>query len=247
MQTAPQQIAPKNNAQTLGRLYGIGVGPGDPELITLKALRILQACPVVVYQSASDRPSTARQIVADYLSDLQEEICYHLPRALDPEAAASAYDAVIEPIAAKLAAGEDVVVLCEGDPLFYGSFMYLYTRLGDRYNTEIIPGVSSPMGCASVLKTPLSYRNDVFSVLSATLPEKKLKHHLQQVDAAAIIKLRRHFSKVKQILEELDLLDRVQYIEGGTMPSQRITPIREVDPDNVPYFAMILLPTQSRF
>jgi precorrin-2/cobalt-factor-2 C20-methyltransferase len=233
--------------QTVGRLYGIGVGPGDPELITLKALRILQSCPVLAYQSASDRPSTTRQIVAQYLSGDQEEICYHLPRALDPEAAASTYDAVIEPIDAHLAAGQDVAVLCEGDPLFYGSFMYLYTRLSDRYSTEIVPGVSSPMGCASVLKTPLSYRNDVFSVLSGTLPEKKLKLHLQQVDAAAIIKLRRHFSKVKQILKELDLLDRAQYIEGGTMPNQRIIPIEEVDPDNVPYFAMILLPTQSRF
>jgi precorrin-2/cobalt-factor-2 C20-methyltransferase len=233
--------------QSVGRLYGVGVGPGDPELITLKALRILQSCPVLAYQSASDRPSTTRQIVAQYLSGTQEEICYHLPRALDPEAAASTYDAVIAPIDARLAAGQDVVVLCEGDPLFYGSFMYLYTRLSDRYSTEIVPGVSSPMGCASVLKTPLSYRNDVFSVLSGTLPEKKLKLHLQHVDAAAIIKLRRHFSKVKQILKELNLLDRAQYIEGGTMPNQRIVPIEEVDPDNVPYFAMILLPTQSRF
>ncbi|NJM47168.1 MAG: precorrin-2 C(20)-methyltransferase [Alkalinema sp. RU_4_3] len=241
------QALTQTTAKTTGRLYGIGVGPGDPELITVKALRILQSCPVLAYQSASDRPSTARQIVAQYLSGTQAEICYHLPRALDPVAAASTYDAVIEPIDAALAGGQDVVVLCEGDPLFYGSFMYLYTRLGDRYTTEIIPGVSSPMGCASVLKTPLSYRNDVFSVLSATLPEKKLKFQLQHVDAAAIIKLRRNFSKVRQILKDLDLIDRVQYIEGGTMPNQRIVPIEDVDPDNVPYFAMILLPTQSRF
>ncbi len=230
-----------------GRLYGIGVGPGDPELITLKALRILQACPVLAYQSASDRPSTARQIVAPHLCGHQTELVYHLPRALDPVAAAQDYDTVIEPIEKQLAAGLDVVVLCEGDPLFYGSFMYLYTRLSDRYVTEVVPGVSSPMGCASVLGMPISYRNDIFSVLAATLPAEKLTTHLKQIDAAAIIKLRRHFAKVRTILDDLGMLDRAQYIEAGTMPNQRLIPIREVDPDQVPYFSMILLPTISRF
>jgi precorrin-2/cobalt-factor-2 C20-methyltransferase len=230
-----------------GRLYGIGVGPGDPELITLKALRILQACPVLAYQSAIDRPSTARKIVESHLPGHQKELVYHLPRALDPVGAADSYDAVIEPIAEQLELGLDVVVLCEGDPLFYGSFMYLYTRLSDRYATEVIPGVASPMGCASVLGTPLSYRDDIFSILSATLPEERLVSQLSQIDAAAIIKLKRHFPKVRTILDQLGMLDRAQYIEAGTMPNQRLVPIREVDPDQVPYFSMILLPTISRF
>ncbi|WP_315787802.1 precorrin-2 C(20)-methyltransferase [Fischerella sp. JS2] len=229
-----------------GRLYGVGVGPGDPELLTIKALRLLKTCPVVAYQSAEDKESIARGIVAEYLPGNQIEVKYHLPRAIDPYAAQPIYDQVVTPIAEHLAAGRDVVVLCEGDPLFYGSFMYVFTRLSDQFETEVVPGVSSPMGCASALSVPLSYRDDVFSVLPATLPAETLKAQLLNADAAAIIKLRRHFAKVRDVLHHLDLASRARYIERGTMINQKIISLDEVDPDQVPYFSMILVPSQSR-
>jgi precorrin-2/cobalt-factor-2 C20-methyltransferase len=229
-----------------GRLYGVGVGPGDPELLTLKALRLLRTCPVVAYQSAEDKESIARGIVAEYLPGNQIEVKYHLPRALDPYEAQPIYDQVVTPIAEHLAAGRDVVVLCEGDPLFYGSFMYVFTRLSEQFATEVVPGVSSPMGCASALSVPLSYRNDVFSVLPATLPAETLKAQLLNADAAAIIKLRRHFAKVRDVLDHLGLASRARYIERGTMVNQKIISLDEVDPDQVPYFSMILVPSQSR-
>ena len=230
-----------------GRLYGIGVGPGDPELLTLKALRLLQAAPVVAYQSANDHESIARSIVAPYLTGKQIEVGFHVPRALDPEAAQELYAEAIRPIAAHLAAGRDVVVLCAGDPLFYGSFMYLFTRLADRFITEIVPGVSSPMGAAAAIGMPLCYRNDIFSVLSATLSVEVLTTQLVNADAVAIIKLRRHFDKVRQILSELDLLDRAKYIERATATDQKIISIEDVDPRDVPYFSMILVPSQTQF
>jgi len=229
-----------------GRLYGIGVGPGDPELLTLKAFRLLQAAPVVAYQSANDHESIARSIVAPYLTSNQIEVCFHFPRALDPEVAQALYDEAIKPIAAHLAAGRDVVVLCAGDPLFYGSFMYLFTRLANRFITEIVPGVSSPMGAAAAIGMPLCYRNDIFSVLSATLSVEVLTTQLVNADAVAIIKLRRHFDKVRQILSDLDLLDRAKYIERATATDQKIISIEDVDPRDVPYFSMIIVPSKTK-
>ncbi len=232
--------------QTKGRLYGVGVGPGDPELLTLKALRLLQAAPVVAYQSAVDKDSIARAIVSQYLTGNQIEVLFHLPRALEPETANLIYDKEVEPIAEHLAAGRDVVVLCEGDPFFYGSFMYVFTRLSEHYQTEVVPGVSSLMACPVALGVPFTYYNDIMTVLPAPMPAEELITHLLKTDAAAIMKLGRHFSKVRDILHQIGLASRALYIERATMAEQRIVPLDEVDPDQVPYFSMIVIPTKNR-
>lgn len=231
---------------TKGRLYGVGIGPGDPELLTLKALRLLQAAPVVAYQSATDKESIARKIIAPYLSGNQIEVLYHLPRALEPEQAKSIYDKEIEPIAAHLEAGRDVVVACEGDPFFYGSFMYVFTRLSEQYETEVVPGVSSLMACPVALGVPFTYYNDILTVLPAPLPAEELTTQLLTTDAAAIMKLGRHFTKVRDILHQLGLASRALYIERATMAQQKIIPLDEVNPAEVPYFAMIVIPSKSR-
>ncbi|MFO0409033.1 MAG: precorrin-2 C(20)-methyltransferase [Dolichospermum sp.] len=229
-----------------GRLYGIGVGPGDPELITLKALRILRSVPVVAYQSAVDKESIARKIVSPYLDNHQIEVLFHLPRALEPENAKSIYDREVQPIADHLAAGRDVVVLCEGDPFFYGSFMYLFTRLADKYKTEVVPGVSSLMACPVALGLPFTYYNDVLTVLPAPLPIEILTSQLLATDAAAIMKLGRHFSKIRNLLHELGLASRARYIERATSTQQRILPLDAVNPLEVPYFSMIIIPTKNK-
>lgn len=231
---------------TKGRLYGIGVGPGDPELLTLKALRLLQSAPVVAYQSAVDKDSIARGIVSQYLSGHQIEVLFHLPRALEPETASAIYDQEVAPIAEHLAAGRDVVVLCEGDPFFYGSFMYVFTRLSENYQTEVVPGVSSLMACPVALGVPFTYYNDIMTVLPAPMPAEQLITHLLATDAAAIMKLGRHFTKVRDVLHQLGLASRALYIERATMAQQTIIPLDEVDPDKVPYFSMIIIPTKSR-
>jgi precorrin-2/cobalt-factor-2 C20-methyltransferase len=228
-----------------GRLYGLGIGPGDPELITLKALRILQAAPVVAYPVSDSEKSLARSIVMDYLGHAPLELPMHFPFKAE-ESAQPYYDKAALALAEHLDRGQDVAVLCEGDPFFYGTFMYLFTRLAGRFHTEVVPGVSSLMASAAVLEAPLTYRNDVFVVLPAPLPTDILTSRLTGADAAVIIKLGRHFPRVYEVLRQMGLLARACYVQCATMPNQHIVPIDQVDPAQVPYFSMIVIPSQWR-
>lgn len=231
---------------SLGKLYGIGLGPGDPELLTLKAYRILRSVPIVVYPMSPDGRCISRSIVAEYLQPHQIEMPMVLP--FKPgESSQPGYQLMADKMAIHLAQGQDIAVLCEGDPFFFGTFMYLYNRLNDRFPTEIIPGVSSIMASAGMLGAPLTYRNDVFMALSGTLDAEILKSRLLMADAAVLMKLGRNFVKVYDVLEHLNLLDRALYIERATMKEQRIIPIREVDSTQVPYFAMIVIPSQWKW
>jgi precorrin-2/cobalt-factor-2 C20-methyltransferase len=227
----------------MGRLHGLGIGPGDPELLTLKALRLLQASPVVAYPVSDRGKSLARSIVADYLTHAPLEVPLYFPFKPD-QSAQPYYDRAAAALATHLSCGQDVAVLCEGDPFFYGSFMYLFTRLAERFETEVVPGVSSVMASASALETPLTYRNDVFVVVPAILPAAVLRSRLAAVDAAVIIKLGKHFTKVYEVLQQLGLLARARYIQCATMPTQCIISMDQIDPAHVPYFSMIVIPSQ---
>jgi precorrin-2/cobalt-factor-2 C20-methyltransferase len=224
-----------------GTLYGLGIGPGDPELITVKALRLLKAAPVVAYPAPENGESLARAIVAPLLPVGQTEVPIRVPLVTERFPAREVYDRAAESLGEHLTARRDVAVLCEGDPFFYGSFMYLFARMAERFPVEVVPGVSSLTACAAVLGAPLAARNDVLTVIPAPLDEAALKARLSSGDAAAIIKLGRHFAKVRRVLDELGLTREARYIERATMESQRILPLDSVDPQDVPYFSMILL------
>jgi precorrin-2/cobalt-factor-2 C20-methyltransferase len=228
---------------SMGRLYGLGLGSGDPELLTMKAYRLLQAAPVVAYPVSGGGKSLSRSIVADYLRKDQIEVPLWYPFKLE-QSSQPYYDEAALKLTEYLNAGQDVVVLCEGDPFFYGTFMYLFNRLSHQFQTEVVPGVSSIMASAAMLETPLTYRNDVFVVLPGILSAEILAERLAIADAAVIIKLGKNFSKVYGVLEQLGLLDRARYIERATMPNQKIVPIRDVNPAEVPYFALISIPSQ---
>ena len=231
--------------KTTGKLYGLGIGPGDPELITLKAYRILRLVPVIAYPAMENGKVLARAIVADYLRPEQIEIPMPLPfsptRSSQPY-----YDIAAEKIAAHLSEGRDVAVLCEGEPFLYGTFMYLFNRLSGKFTTEVVPGISSTMASAAALGVPLTYRNDVLSIMPATLEAEVLRDRLAVADAAVIIKLGRHFAKVRDVLIELGQFDRALYIERATMPNQVIRAIVDVDPAEVPYWALIMIPSQQK-
>ncbi len=229
----------KNNKQT-GTLYGLGVGPGDPELLTLKALRILRAAPVLAYPAPAEGESMARAIAAEHLPGGQAEIAIRMPLDAARFPAEDIYAAAAKEIADHLSEGRDVAALCEGDPFFYGSFMYLFARLAEAHRIEIVPGVSSPMACAAALRAPLAAKNDVLSVLPAPLEEAALKARLEACDAAAIVKVGRHIAKVRRVLAELGLEARARYIERASLAAERILLLAEAE-DPAPYFSMILV------
>lgn len=224
-----------------GTLYGLGVGPGDPELITLKALRILDRVPVVAYPAPEAGESVARSIVAPHVAAGKEEIVIRMVLAPERFPDDAVYREAAVAIARHLDAGRDVAVLCEGDPFFYGSFMYLFALMAARYPLEVVPGVSSPMACAAVLGTPLAAQNDILTVLPAPLDSGVLRARLEGTDAAAIIKLGRHFRRIRALLDDMGLAAAAGYIERATMGAQRVLPLREVDPASAPYFSMILI------
>ncbi len=234
----------------LGRLIGLGVGPGDPELMTLKALRWLRAAPVVAYYAAEHQRGRALTTVAEFLRPEQHllPLIYPItgkipPPPFDYEGVMRAfYDQSAAALAEHLAAGTDVAVLCEGDPLFYGSFMYLHDRLAERFPTEVVPGVCSVVASAAALRTPLVYRDQALLVLSGTLSEAELRRRLAGCEAAAIMKIGTNFAKIRRVIAQLGLLERARYVERASMMDERIVALAEIDPASVPYFSMIVIP-----
>jgi precorrin-2/cobalt-factor-2 C20-methyltransferase len=222
-------------------LYGLGVGPGDPELITLKALRLLRACPVIAWPAPDQGDSLARAIVADHLPGGQIEIAIRIPMAPGHALTQTVYDAAAAEIAGHLSAGRDVACICVGDPFFYGSFMYLFGRLAQSHKVEVVPGVSSLTACAAAVAAPLAGLNDVLSVIPAPIDEDAMAQRLADADAAAIIKVGRHLGKVRRVIERLGLMDRARYVERATMQNQRLMPLAEVPDDAAPYFSMVLV------
>jgi precorrin-2/cobalt-factor-2 C20-methyltransferase len=223
-----------------GRLYGLGVGPGDPELLTLKALRLLRAVPVVAYPAPENGDSFARSIVAAWIEGHQREIAIRFPMRPGPPPAAI-YDGAAAALAAELDAGHDVALLCQGDPLFYGSFLNVFTRLVGRHRIEIVPGVSSVTACAAAAAIPLVSRDDTLAVIPATLDADQIAARLAERDSVAIVKLGRHVAKVRRVLDRLGLLNNAVYVEHASLPTQRVVPFTCITPDLAPYFSMVLV------
>jgi precorrin-2/cobalt-factor-2 C20-methyltransferase len=230
---------------TIGRLFGLGLGPGDPELVTLKALRLLRAAPVVAYPAPEDGESFARRIVAEWLDRGQREL--RVPFSMRPGPPPEAvYETAARELAAVMDAGDDVAYLCQGDPLFYGSFAGILTRLAVRYRVTVVPGVSSLTACAAAASAPLVQRDETLSVIPAGLPEDELAARLGDADAAVIIKLGRHFAKLRRVLARLGLLDSALYVERASLPDERIAALATIDPASVPYFATALVRCRGR-
>ena len=223
-----------------GKLFGVGVGPGDPELITRKAWSIISNAKVVAYPMLEDASSFARRIASDAISPDAKEIQIVIPMSVERLPAQKAYDQGAELIAAELDVGQDVVVLCEGDPFFYGSFMYLHARLSDKFEVEVIPGVSSITACAASAQLPLSARNEVLTVIPGPLEGKQLEDAIDGAEAIAIMKVGRHLSKIKSTIQKMGLLDDAWFVEYASLPQQKVMKLEETG-DKAPYFSMILI------
>lgn len=234
-----------------GRLYGVGTGPGDPELLTLKAARVLGSVPIVAHFARRGHASNARAALGTLplRADATElplfypvttELDRHDPRYI--EQISGFYETAAATVAAHLDAGRDVAVLSEGDPLFYGSYMHLHVRLAPRYVTEVIPGITSMSGAWSMAGVPIAQGDDVLAVLPGTLPEEELARRLSGVEAAVILKVGRYLPRIRRALAAAGRLDDALYVERATRADGRMEKLATRDDRPAPYFSLVLVP-----
>ncbi|MFB8208597.1 precorrin-2 C(20)-methyltransferase [Streptomyces sp. NPDC056010] len=235
-----------------GRLYGVGLGPGDPNLMTLRAVEVIAEADVVAYHSARHGRSIARSIAAKHLraEHIEEALVYPVTTETTdhPGGYRGAMEDFYTEAAARLAvhldAGRTVAVLAEGDPMFYGSYMHMHKRLADRYPTEVIPGVTSVSAAAARLGAPLAEGEEVLTILPGTLPEEELTARLAATDAAVVMKLGRTFPAVRRAFEASGRLPEARYVERATMAGERLGELADTDAGSVPYFAVAVLPSR---
>ncbi|MCD2106884.1 precorrin-3B C(17)-methyltransferase [Rhodococcus erythropolis] len=236
-----------------GKLWGVGIGPGDPELVTVKAARVIGEADVVAFHSARHGKSISRAVAAPYMREgqIEEHLVYPVTtETVDHPggyqgAMDEFYEAAAERLAVHLEAGRTVALLAAGDPLFYSSYMHMHKRLADRFDAEVIPGVTSVSAASAALGKPLVEGEEILTILPGTLPQAELTRRLKETDAAAILKLGRTFPPVLQSLEDSGRLDEAHYVERASTTRQRVESAAEVDPDGVPYFSIAIVPSPS--
>ncbi|MCY4153527.1 MAG: precorrin-2 C(20)-methyltransferase [Aestuariivita sp.] len=237
-----------------GRVYGLGIGPGDPDLMTVRAHKILQAARNIAYFRKTGRPGQARTIAANLIPRNAVEIPLEYPITTEIPFSDPRYSAVLsefyeectKTILNVIGRNEDVIVLCEGDPLFYGSFIHLYERLKSSSVIEVVPSVTGMSAAWTATGRPISWGNDVLRVLVGTLPEDVLTRHLQNDDAIVIMKIGRNFQKVCRALEMSGRYQSAWLIENASMIDQRVQQLRDVTNSVAPYFSIIVVHGQGR-
>ncbi|NLU84947.1 precorrin-3B C(17)-methyltransferase [Rhodococcus sp. HNM0569] len=234
-----------------GKLWGVGIGPGDPDLVTVKAARVIGAADVVAFHSARHGNSISRGVAAPYLREgqIEEHLVYPVTtETIDHPggyhgAMEEFYEAAAERLAVHLAAGRDVALLAAGDPLFYSSYMHMHKRLAHRFDAEVVPGITSISAASAALGTPLVEGDEVLTVLPGTLPEPELERRLRDTDAAAVLKLGRTYPAVRQALRGSERLAEARYVERASTERQRISAAADVADGDVPYFAIAVVPS----
>ena len=223
-----------------GTLHLVGVGPGDPELLTLRAVRVLRSVHVVAYPSTGEGAAFARDIAARYILPGAILLPVTIPMTVERGPAQAAYDGATDAILAHLTAGRDAAWLCEGDPLFYGSAMYVLARIAGQANVHIVPGITSLTAAAAAAARPIAARNEILKILPAPLPDDVLRAELTATPAAAIIKVGRHFDRIRDLLRETGHAQNAVVVEHATTVRQRITPLEAFGYGERPYFSTIL-------
>ncbi len=237
-----------------GTIYGVGLGPGDPDLMSVRADRLLRNARHVAYFRKAGHVGQARAIVDDLIPETATEFPMEYPVTTeiplsDPrynQMLSDFYASCTEHLQALALDGTDVVVLCEGDPFFYGSFMHVYSRLHGKVPISVVPAVTGMSGAWTATGTPITWGDDVLTVLMGTLSEDALVRHMADTDALVVMKIGRNFAKVRRALARSGLADRAWLVEHAAMPNQTVTPLREVETVVAPYFSIILVHGQGR-
>jgi len=235
---------------TPGKLYGLGVGPGDPELISMKSYRLLRESQVVAYPTGRAGGGNALSIVEPHLRDDHIMLPMMYPATAGkvadspeyPQLMTDFYDDTANEIADHLDAGRNVALICQGDPFFYGSYMYWHARLAEKYDTTVVPGISSVMTGPIVLGKPLCHRTDTVTVIPATLSEDEIERRLRAADSAVLMKLGRTLPKVRRVLEKIGRLDQAWLVERATMDGERVIPMTDDTVEKAGYFSICVIP-----
>ena len=237
-------------APPAGRLIGVGTGPGDPELLTLKAVRALGEADVVAHFAKRNSRGNARAIADSHIrpGTVELPLVYPVTTEIDKDHAdykaqiLAFYEEAAAQVAAHLEAGRTVAVLSEGDPLFYGSYMHLHVRLAHRFATTVIPGVTAMSGGWSITGEPIVQGDEVLSVLPGTMSEAGLARRLADTDAAVIMKVGRNLPRIRRALAAAGKLDRAIYVERATMANGASMRLADKPDDAAPYFSIVLVP-----
>jgi precorrin-2/cobalt-factor-2 C20-methyltransferase len=236
-----------------GTLHVVGTGPGDPELMTLKAARVIAAAPVVAWFAKRGRQGHARRIADAHIGPAARQLRFEYPYTTEIAVDDPAYEPALTGfyveaaavLADRLAAGEDVALLCEGDPFFFGSAMYLFDRLRGRFATAVVPGVTAMSGCWAQAALPMTHGDDVLTVLPGTLPTAELARRLRDTDAAVVMKVGSNLGRIRAAVDAAGLTARATLVERGTMAEQRIAALADA-PSATAYFSLVLVPGRQR-
>ena len=237
-----------------GTLYGVGLGPGDPDLISLRAHRLLTAADHVAYFRKAGRSGQARRIVEGLLHQDVCEFAMEYPVTTEIPLSDPRYNEILAAFYSKctahllhlLRSGQDVVVLCEGDPFFYGSFMHLHSRLKDQVPVQVVPAITGMSGAWTATGNPVTWGDDILTVLMGTLPEDTLTAHMVRSDALVVMKIGRNLDKVRRAIDQAGRLASAWLVEHATMPNEKVSRLSEVDETVSPYFSIIIVHGQGR-
>ncbi|SFD64234.1 precorrin-2 C(20)-methyltransferase [Roseivivax sediminis] len=237
-----------------GTVHGVGLGPGDPELMSVRADRLIRNAKNIAFFRKAGRAGRARKIVDGMLHGSAREIPMEYPVTTeiplsDPrynEILSQFYQTVTGQLRDIAEAGEDVVVLCEGDPFFYGSFMHLYTRLRDHVPVEVVPAITGMSAAWTATGSPITWGDDVMTVLMGTLPEAELVRGMLNADALVVMKVGRNLPRIRAALDKAGKLDRAYYVEYASMAEERAMPLAQADLDAAPYFSIVVVHGQGR-
>lgn len=237
-----------------GRVYGVGLGPGDPDLLSVRADRLVRGAAKVAFFRKAGRRGQARQIVDGMLRDDVVEIAMEYPVTTEIPLSDPRYNACLSEFYADCTArlkaltdaGDDVIVLCEGDPFFYGSFMHLHTRLDGIAPVEVVPAITGMSGAWTATGTPITWGDDILTVLMGTLPEETLADHMANSDALVVMKIGRNIDKIRRALKSANKYDAAWLIEYATMPDQSVRKLAEAEGRITPYFSIIVVHGHGR-
>ena len=232
-----------------GKIYGIGLGPGDPALITLKSANLIKSSDYIFFFKKKNSESRAFSIVKEIIKDNAFKIALEFPITTEIDSMRKEYKNIMKNFYEQcvikidniLKKSCDICLLCEGDPFFYGSFIHIFQRLKERFDIEIVPGVTGMSGAWSSSKIPMVSGNEIMTIIMGTLDEAKLKIQIKKSDVLVIMKIGKNFKKIFKVLKEQNLLDKAYLISNATTKKEKIYKLDTINAEIVPYFSIILL------